>query len=471
MALKFKQPKNVEVEGGELSLRNSNGDIAIIPIKYRQQVEQWITEGNHTAIDELVSTLPTMANNAKKGLVVGEPPDTIKIPVDSTAIYEREKALQDSVRTDSILNSILKIDSTQSVNDIEEGKTSKLDKSRDYSGVGTGLAGLTTTYAVAVPGRKFVGDLINKVQGYKGGSLLQKSYFTGGKTATGEIKRAYKQGVPLTEGSKERTLLNTGETKLTPKQFSKKLIDTKKPLTTPKEVQVAYKDAFKPVVTETTPIIEQPITNETSTVTKRAYSKPCVEKNPTLVEAKPKTTKYIYIKDKNNPNTILEKEVNLKPNKNYEQTSKIFKNFKEPLQTTTKEIVPNVIGKSNNTFKGGFFKSGGSGKPFSTSSFGTLIPLTGLIGVAADIKEDVELTNYINENTNGMDKAQKASWILNKNNEINSAYSRTTDYFQDKKRLEKEGFIVNRDSGGNFTVTEKKGTKLKRGYNPSGQSH
>lgn len=48
----------VEVEGGEFAVRNSAGDIAIIPEKYRREVEDMIAEKCYTCLDKLVASLP-----------------------------------------------------------------------------------------------------------------------------------------------------------------------------------------------------------------------------------------------------------------------------------------------------------------------------------------------------------------------------------------------------------------------------
>lgn len=62
--------KQVEVEGGELAIRNSNGDIAIIPKKYRLEVEGMIKDGCHSCIDKFVSSLPKMHDYAQDGTVI-----------------------------------------------------------------------------------------------------------------------------------------------------------------------------------------------------------------------------------------------------------------------------------------------------------------------------------------------------------------------------------------------------------------
>lgn len=61
---------NIEAEGGEITLKNENEDIAIIPKIHRSKVLNWIKEGNYKAIDELVGTLPTMEDYAEDGSLV-----------------------------------------------------------------------------------------------------------------------------------------------------------------------------------------------------------------------------------------------------------------------------------------------------------------------------------------------------------------------------------------------------------------
>jgi hypothetical protein len=57
---------NVEAEGRELVLRNSHGDMAIIPKKYRQEALDMIKEGCNGCLDNLISTLPKVSDYAKK---------------------------------------------------------------------------------------------------------------------------------------------------------------------------------------------------------------------------------------------------------------------------------------------------------------------------------------------------------------------------------------------------------------------
>ena len=59
--------KNVEVEGGEIAIRNSHGDLAIIPKNKRNWVKQKLSEGCHDCIDSLVETLPVMEDYAQDG--------------------------------------------------------------------------------------------------------------------------------------------------------------------------------------------------------------------------------------------------------------------------------------------------------------------------------------------------------------------------------------------------------------------
>ena len=79
--------KNIEVEGGEIAIRNSHGDLAIIPKNKRNWVKQKLSEGCHSCIDNLVSTLPVAAEYAQDGSLYSEyltqdPPSNKKHPLD-----------------------------------------------------------------------------------------------------------------------------------------------------------------------------------------------------------------------------------------------------------------------------------------------------------------------------------------------------------------------------------------------------
>lgn len=62
--------KNIEVEGGEIAIRNSHGDLAIIPKDKRDWVKQKLSEGCHSCIDSLVETLPVMEDYASDGSIM-----------------------------------------------------------------------------------------------------------------------------------------------------------------------------------------------------------------------------------------------------------------------------------------------------------------------------------------------------------------------------------------------------------------
>jgi hypothetical protein len=66
--------KNIEVEGGEIAIRNSHGDLAIIPKDKVNWVKQKLSEGCHGCIDSLVETLPVASQYAQDGSIY--PPNT-----------------------------------------------------------------------------------------------------------------------------------------------------------------------------------------------------------------------------------------------------------------------------------------------------------------------------------------------------------------------------------------------------------
>lgn len=101
------KPKQVEVENKELALRNSNGDIAIIPVKYRDQVQSMMANEDYAGIDQLVSTLPKVADKAQQGTVVGNPPQN---------------------RTDSLANVFLDRKEQERKKNMEKGEAIVLDR-------------------------------------------------------------------------------------------------------------------------------------------------------------------------------------------------------------------------------------------------------------------------------------------------------------------------------------------------------
>ena len=64
----------VEAQGKEAIIRNSNGDIAIIPIKHVREVMDMIKDGCHGCIDRYVSQLPKADNYAQDGTIFDDPP-------------------------------------------------------------------------------------------------------------------------------------------------------------------------------------------------------------------------------------------------------------------------------------------------------------------------------------------------------------------------------------------------------------
>jgi len=62
--------KQIEVEHGELAVRNSNGDIAIIPKHMVPEVRGMIQDGCHGCLDNYISTLPKMKDYAEDGTLI-----------------------------------------------------------------------------------------------------------------------------------------------------------------------------------------------------------------------------------------------------------------------------------------------------------------------------------------------------------------------------------------------------------------
>jgi len=55
---------DVNVEGEEIAIKNSHGDLAIIPKDKKDWVKQKLSEGCHGCVDSLVETLPVMEDYA-----------------------------------------------------------------------------------------------------------------------------------------------------------------------------------------------------------------------------------------------------------------------------------------------------------------------------------------------------------------------------------------------------------------------
>lgn len=60
----------IEAEGGEIAIKNSNGDIAIVPKGKVKYVQNLIDSGKHDQVDAFVSMLPKMDHKAQWGTVV-----------------------------------------------------------------------------------------------------------------------------------------------------------------------------------------------------------------------------------------------------------------------------------------------------------------------------------------------------------------------------------------------------------------
>jgi len=91
--------KQINVEGSEIALKNSNGDIVIVPKKDRSKVEQFIKTECWRCVDNYVSGLPKMSNYAKDGSVItdGDPPTKWQVPQSTQQYTVTDKArnLQD----------------------------------------------------------------------------------------------------------------------------------------------------------------------------------------------------------------------------------------------------------------------------------------------------------------------------------------------------------------------------------------
>ena len=79
----MKKGFDLEAEGGEVVIRNSNGDYAVIPKNKVGYVTKLLEDDCHGCIDEYVATLPSMEDYAQDGTVVGDPLKPVDPPVPS----------------------------------------------------------------------------------------------------------------------------------------------------------------------------------------------------------------------------------------------------------------------------------------------------------------------------------------------------------------------------------------------------
>lgn len=85
--------KKVEVEGGEIAIRNEHGSIAIIPKKDAEKIKSFIKNGNHKHIDLYVKGLPESKDYALIGtLFSGGAPGSPAAPVSLVTTEDYLKA-------------------------------------------------------------------------------------------------------------------------------------------------------------------------------------------------------------------------------------------------------------------------------------------------------------------------------------------------------------------------------------------
>ena len=82
--------KKVEVEGGEIALQNSFGDIIIVPKEYAREVGDMVEDGCDSCIDSFASTLPEMAGYAEDGTVIPTDPK-VDPPVSTGPLLEDQE--------------------------------------------------------------------------------------------------------------------------------------------------------------------------------------------------------------------------------------------------------------------------------------------------------------------------------------------------------------------------------------------
>ena len=90
--------QHIEVEGGELAIRNSYGDIAIVPKYDREKVQKMIDAGCNTCIDRYVSNLPRLQDYAADGSLYPDDP-----PIESNNGKSKSETTNKSVNNGNVL--------------------------------------------------------------------------------------------------------------------------------------------------------------------------------------------------------------------------------------------------------------------------------------------------------------------------------------------------------------------------------
>ena len=110
----------VEVQGGEIAIRNEHGDIAIVPREGVKKVELLVATGKHYLIDKYLNTLPKLSSYASDGTVIPKdkminitaPDGTVKQVAQSSdeykTLYNSGKLMNYDKATDTYIAPTLK---------------------------------------------------------------------------------------------------------------------------------------------------------------------------------------------------------------------------------------------------------------------------------------------------------------------------------------------------------------------------
>lgn len=119
--------KQIEVEGGEVVLKNSYGDVVIIPKDKVSWIEQKISEGCDECVDELVETLPSMKDYAEDGTIIKSDPPTGRL---KKVINE----VQEKYSYDWYVDNVISVDpgARNFINQLKENNPLKIDFKPQY---------------------------------------------------------------------------------------------------------------------------------------------------------------------------------------------------------------------------------------------------------------------------------------------------------------------------------------------------
>lgn len=122
----------IEAEGGELILRNNNGDVAIIPAKHRQEVLDMVKDGCNGCLDDYIRRLPKQSDYAADGTVIDNPwQQALPSPTIAQQYYDKSVTPTPVISNPTVIAPIttqLKPDALNVVNTLAAGDITRFEE-------------------------------------------------------------------------------------------------------------------------------------------------------------------------------------------------------------------------------------------------------------------------------------------------------------------------------------------------------